>query len=59
MISLLKKRPWFLLVSLVLVPSTGALAQKQPGSTTAEPMAADGRISTALRQVSAELAGLP
>ncbi len=54
MISLLKKRPWFLLVSLVLVLSTGALAQKQPGSTTPEPMAADGRISAALRQVSAE-----
>jgi hypothetical protein len=53
MIFPLKKRPW-LVVSLVLAVSAAARAQNKPGSTTAEPMAADGRISAALQQVSAE-----
>ena len=54
MISALQKRPWLLPVSLVLAVSTGAPAQNKVGPTTSEPMAVDGRISAALRQVSAE-----
>ena len=54
MISLLQKRPWVIAVLLMLNFATGALGQSQPGSTTAEAMAADGRISAALQQVSAE-----
>jgi hypothetical protein len=54
MISLLQKRPWVTAVLLVLNFATGALGQSQAGSTPAEAMAADGRISAALPQVSAE-----
>ena len=54
MIPLLEKRPWLIAVLLVLSFATGALGQSQPGSNTAEPIASDGRISAALRQVSAE-----
>ncbi len=54
MISLLQKRPWVTVVFLGLNFATGALGQSQAGSTTAEAMAADGRISAALQQVSAE-----
>ena len=54
MIPLLEKRPWLIAVLLVLSFATGALGQSQPGSNTAEPIAPDGRISAALRQVSAE-----
>jgi len=50
MISLLQKRPWVIAVLLGLTFASGALGQSQPGST----MAADGRISAALQQVSAE-----
>jgi acetylornithine deacetylase/succinyl-diaminopimelate desuccinylase-like protein len=50
MISLLQKRPWVIAVLLMLNFATGALGQSQAGSTTA----ADGRISAALQQVSAE-----
>src|SRR5580692_4911177 len=54
MIPLLEKRPWLIAVLLVLSFATGALGQSQPGSNTAEPIASDGRISAALRQVSAQ-----
>ena len=54
MIPLLEKRPWLIAVLLVLSFATGALGQSQPGSNTAEPIASDGRISAALRQVSTE-----
>jgi hypothetical protein len=54
MISTLKKRPWIAAVSLMLAVSSGAQAQNQPDSGTAEPMAVDSRISAALRQLSAE-----
>ena len=54
MISPLKQRSRLLTASLLLAFSPGALAQNQPGSTTAEPMPVDSRISAALKQVSAE-----
>jgi hypothetical protein len=54
MISLLQKRPWLIAVLLGLNFATGALGQSQAGSATAGAMAADGRISAALQQVSAE-----
>src|ERR1700735_4071457 len=54
MIPLLQKRPWLIAVLLMLSLAIGALGQSQPGSNTAEPIASDGRISAALRQVSAE-----
>ena len=54
MISLLKKSPRVMAISLLLAASAGISAQDRLGSTTAEPMAADGRISAALQQVSAE-----
>jgi hypothetical protein len=54
MIPLLQKRPWLIAVLLVLSFAIGALGQSQPGSNPAEPIAPDGRISAALRQVSAE-----
>jgi len=47
-----KKRSQLLFVSLLLGASTWA--QSQPVSTSPEPMAADGRISAALKQISAE-----
>jgi hypothetical protein len=53
MIFALKKRPWLLPV-LVLAVNIAAQAQTKPDSPAAEPMAADGRISVALQQVSAE-----
>jgi hypothetical protein len=53
MISLRKKRPRFVFVSLMLALSTGLLAQSQPDSTKADAMAVDSRISAALQQVSA------
>jgi len=54
MISLLQKRPWVIVVLLMLDFATGAHGQSQAGSTAAEAMATDGRISAALQQVSAE-----
>jgi hypothetical protein len=54
MIPLLQKRPWLIAALLVLSLAIGALGQSQPGSNPAEPIAPDGRISAALRQVSAE-----
>jgi hypothetical protein len=61
MISLLMKRPWLTTTLLILATSPAILARDQRdhnsdklGSTTVEPMAADARISAALRQVSAE-----
>ncbi len=54
MISSLKKRPWIASVGLALALSSAALAQSQPSSAAAEPMAVDSRISAALQQVSAE-----
>ena len=54
MISLLKKSPRVMAISLMMAASAGMPAQDRFGSTTAEPMAADGRISAALQQVSAE-----
>jgi len=54
MIPLLQKRPWLIAVLLMLSLAIGALGQSQPGSNTAEPIASDGRISAALRQVSTE-----
>ncbi len=47
-------RPLLVAVCLVLSFTTMASAQNQAGSSAAEPMAVDGRISTALQQVSAE-----
>jgi Peptidase family M28 len=49
-----KKRPWLVAVWLVLAVSTAASAQDKPGSSAAEPMAVDGRISAALQKISAE-----
>jgi hypothetical protein len=49
-----QKRPLLVAVWLVFSLTTVASAQNQAGSSAAEPMAVDGRISTALRQVSAE-----
>jgi peptidase M28-like protein len=54
MISLLKKSPMVMAISLMVAASAGMAAQDRFGSTTAESMAADSRISAALRQVSAE-----
>jgi hypothetical protein len=54
MIPLLQKRPWLIAALLVLSLAIGALGQSQPGSNPAEPIAPDGRISAALRQLSAE-----
>ena len=54
MIPLLQKRPRVIAVLLMLNFATGALGQSRAGSTTAEAMAADGRISSALQQVSAK-----
>jgi hypothetical protein len=65
MISLLIKRPWLTAVLLMLAANSGLLANAQNndennkdkdklGSTSVKPMAADARISGALRQVSAE-----
>jgi len=63
MISLLKKRPWLVVISLLLAASAGVPAQGQDKddqdkdkfqSAAVEPMAADARISAALQQVSAE-----
>ncbi len=49
-----QKRPLLVAVWLVLSFTTVASAQHQAGSSAAEPMAVDSRISTALQQVSAE-----
>jgi Peptidase family M28 len=54
MIFPLKKRPWLFLVSLAFAASGGAVAQDQRGSTSAEAMVVDSRISAALQQISAE-----
>src|SRR5216684_3845700 len=54
MISPIKKRLLRLFVSLMLAASAGVQGQNQPVSGSAEPMAADGRISAALKQISAE-----
>jgi peptidase M28-like protein len=54
MISTLKKRRWLLAVALVLAASCAAQSQSQPESAPAGPMTIDSRISTALRQISAE-----
>jgi hypothetical protein len=54
MIPPLRKRSQLLFVSLLMAVSTGAVAQSQPGSIAAEPMAVDSRISAALKQVSSE-----
>jgi hypothetical protein len=54
MISPIKKRLRFLFVSVLVATSTGVQAQSEPVFTTAEPMAADSRISAALKQISAE-----
>jgi acetylornithine deacetylase/succinyl-diaminopimelate desuccinylase-like protein len=54
MISLLKKSPRIMAISLMVAASAGMPAQDRLGSTGAEPMAADGRISAVLQQVSAE-----
>jgi Peptidase family M28 len=60
MISLLIKRPWLTAVLLMLAANSGLLANDQNKdkdkleSTSVKPMAADARISAALRQVSAE-----
>ena len=52
MIPPLKSRPWLLAVGLAFTAAIEAVAQVQPGSTTAEPMAVDSRIAAASRQVS-------
>ena len=49
-----QKRPLLVAVWLVFSLTTVASAQNQAGSSAAEPMAVDGRISAALQQVSAE-----
>jgi len=54
MISSFEKRPLLVAVWLVLSFSIVAPAQNQAGSSAAEPMAVDSRISAALQQVSAE-----
>jgi len=54
MISPMEKILWLAAVSLGLSFSIGAPAQHQPGRAAVEPMAADRKISDALRQVSAE-----
>ncbi len=48
------QRPWLVAVWLSLSFTAVAPAQNLPGSSVAEPMAVDARISTALQQVSAE-----
>jgi hypothetical protein len=53
MISARMKRPCLFLVSLALAVST-AQAQNHPDSSHTDAMAVDGRISTALQQVSAD-----
>jgi len=53
MISLLTKSPWLMILLLVLA-GPGPSAQTKPSTARAEPVAADERISAALRQVSAE-----
>jgi len=54
MISSRRKRLRPAVVILVLTASIGAVAQNQPKSSAAEPMALDSHISAALQQVSAE-----
>jgi|HubBroStandDraft_4_1064222.scaffolds.fasta_scaffold00807_13 hypothetical protein len=54
MISSFEKRPLLVAVWLVLSFSIVAPAQNPAGSSAAEPMAVDSRISAALQQVSAE-----
>ena len=64
MISTLRKRTWLVAVTLLLTLDCGAFAQQRerpgpsPGGaghgSAPEPMAIDGRIAAALRQVSAE-----
>jgi hypothetical protein len=54
MISPMEKILWLAAVSLGLSFSIGAPAQHQPGRAAVETMAADRKISDALRQVSAE-----
>src|SRR5580704_16270080 len=49
-----QKRPLLVAVWLVFSLTTVASAQNQAGTSAAEPMAVDRRISTALQQVSAE-----
>ncbi|MFZ0300417.1 MAG: M20/M25/M40 family metallo-hydrolase, partial [Candidatus Sulfotelmatobacter sp.] len=49
-----KKRPMLVAVWLVLSFTISAPAQNRAGPSAAEPMAVDGRISTALQQVSSE-----
>src|SRR5580704_6754110 len=53
MISSLKKRPSLVAASLVLAAGLGAQSQSGPGSAP-DTVVADGRISAALKQVSAE-----
>ncbi|MGA7926705.1 MAG: M28 family metallopeptidase [Candidatus Sulfotelmatobacter sp.] len=53
MISPLRKRPWIAAVLLLLAVSGAAPAQS-PGPSAPEAPAVDGRVSTALEQVSAE-----
>ena len=53
MISALRKRPWIAAGTLLLALSGGAPAES-PGSRVAEAPAVDGRVSAALKQVSAE-----
>jgi hypothetical protein len=53
MISLLRKSPWLTILLLVLA-GPGPSAQTKPGAAREEPVAADERITAALRQVSAE-----
>jgi hypothetical protein len=54
MISPLRKRPWLMAIPLALAAGTWAQAQSKPGSTPADGLPADARISAALQQVSAE-----
>ncbi len=54
MISRLRKRPWLMILLLVLAASPGTSAQTKLEATPAEPMAADERVAAALGQVSAE-----
>jgi hypothetical protein len=48
------QRLWPFLLCVALATGTVLYAQNQPAATSAEPMAADSRISPALQQVSAE-----
>ena len=64
MISTLRKRTWLVAVTLLLTLDCGAFAQQREGpgpspggaghGSAPDPMAIDGRIAAALRQVSAE-----